>query len=123
MWSLVENHRAGLGAQLLEDALTLLLVRLFRRQEGLEGEATGRKPGDREGGDGCDRSRQRGDGDAGLDGLPDELLPRIGNARRAGVRDDRDVFPGEHILHQRPGLVVFIKFMVRRHRRFDLEMI
>ena len=102
MRGLVENHRPGLGAQLLEDALTLFLVCLFRRKEGLEGEATGRKPGDREGGDGCDRSRQRGDGDAGLDGLPDELLTRIGNARRAGIRDDRDALPGEHILHQRP---------------------
>jgi len=62
----------------------------FRRRESGEGEGVGRKAGGDESGEDRRRSRDRFDPVPRFDGGAHQGEPRIGEERRAGVRDDGD---------------------------------
>ena len=52
-----------------------------------------------------------------------QLLTRIRNSRCSGIRDQRDICSRQQLLHQLAALVVFVVFVITRHRRMNLKMV
>ena len=92
---LVDHHGPRFGRDVGQTTRTFLAR---TRKKALEHVARRREPRDHERGHGCDRSGHGRHAEAGVERRPHQSFAGVGDARRAGVGDERDVVAGEQCL-------------------------
>ena len=117
---LVKHNRARLILKLCKHPLVLLLV---RRKKCLKTEPSRRKSRNNQRRNTRHRSRKRGYFNSRLAALAHQLLARIRNTRRPGVRDAGNIHARFQLLHQHTRLLDLIVLMVARHRCMNIKMI
>jgi hypothetical protein len=117
--ALVEDQGPRLGRQCGETAAALGGT---RRQEAFEDETIGRQTRDRQERGDSGRARNGDDRHPGRDRGLEEPIPRIGDAGRPGVRDERDRTPREEIGDERRGALRLHGVVVAAERLRDPEM-